>query len=99
VSGELVGLGRSPAPLEIFRGGDQVAGDRADLPRDQARLGEAADADRQVEAFFDQIDQAFGADDVELDVRILLGELAEREELARGGCDGDPRSREADRSG
>jgi hypothetical protein len=50
----LAGLAR---PGEILRRGDQDAARRSELARNEARVREGGDADRDVDAFLDRINE------------------------------------------
>ena len=47
------------------------------LARDEARIDEAPDADRQVEALLDEIDEAIGEREIDVHLRVAREELGE----------------------
>ena len=78
-------LGRGPAAgsacrvFSISSGEPQsLHRERRQPPRDQRRAFQPGDADGQVEAFLDQVDEAVVEMDLQHDVRMLLGEIDQR---------------------
>ena len=78
VAGEIGGLGRGAGAGEVGRrgGADEAGGGEA--PRDQAAVGQPADADGQVEALLEQVDDPVVEAELDLDRRVGGEELRQQ---------------------
>jgi hypothetical protein len=50
---------------------------RRQLPRHQLRVGQSANADRNIDTRFDDIEHFVGHDDIDIDLRITVHEVGQ----------------------
>src|SRR5215475_5051611 len=74
---EIVQRPRSPKALHVFRRAIGMEADREQLALDQVRLGRLADTDSDIRLAHRQIELLVGYDQLDPDLRIKRGELAE----------------------
>src|SRR5271170_7547448 len=89
VSGEVVWRARRSARSKIFGVGEDDAAGRADAKRDQAAVGQRADAQRDVDRFLEQTEDLVAEDETNVDVRISREELdQDRDQMEAAKTDG-----------
>lgn len=74
---EGAGVGRAAGPGEIIGRHHDIAAGRADLPGHEIRVGQRADADRDIEAFADEIAVAVIEREIDGDARMVGEEAGE----------------------